>query len=195
MIFPLDHIVLCFPARAVLWSHKQGQFEVGMIQEKVHNVDQCRVGGALVGNNADTLAPDQVKALPDENFKPRRYRHCLGCAPSAPSTWAGRALQFGARNRKGWFLWKSVGAYGGAPFPKKSPHRSVSPPSRRLPAGSRRYFSEEPLFLERPVLSPLDTSVFLTSSDEKCRLGLLIESKGLRCRDQSQFRGQFKEGL
>ena len=52
---------------------------------------------------------------------------------------------------------------------QKSPHGSVSPPSRRLPAGSRRYFPEEPLFLGRPAHSPLDTRVFVTRSDEKCR--------------------------
>ena len=39
-----------------------------------------------------------------------------------------------------------VGAHVGAPFPKKSPQRGVSSPSRRLPAGSRQYFPEEPLF-------------------------------------------------
>ena len=42
----------------------------------------------------------------------------------------------------------SVGVHGGAPFPKKSPHKNLSPPSRRLPAGSRRYFPEGPHWSE-----------------------------------------------
>ena len=68
------------------------------------------------------------------------------------------------------FLGGLLGEHGGAPFPQKSPHTSVSPPSRRLPAGSRRYFPEEPSFLGRPALVPFDTRVLVTSRDEKCRL-------------------------